>query len=121
MRISLKSDNEIVSLGTFKRIGTDWILDRFCNKNYNSVSGSFSKILAFFIKKYKPNSIITYSDNMISNGDIYKISGFQCVSEINPTYSLLIDKKRVHRLTKKSDNYPKIWNSGLKKWILNPK
>jgi hypothetical protein len=118
IRISLRLNSETVSLMTFKRSGKGWILERFCNKNYTLVVGSFSKILKYFINKYNPDFIISYSDNMMSNGDIYRKFGFLLDSEITPTYTLLVEKQRVHRLSiENSNEYPKIWNAGLKKWI----
>ncbi len=102
---------------TFKRTGKNWILDRFCSKNYTSVIGSFTKLLTFFKRNYNPDVIVSYSDNMISNGDIYMNSGFKCTYDINPTYSFLVNKKRNHRLSVEDTKvYPKIWNAGLKKW-----
>jgi len=120
IRISLNLNMEIVSLMTFKRSGSGWILERFCNKNYTLVIGSFSKILKYFINKYDPEFILSYSDNMMSDGNIYRKFGFKLDSEIAPTYSLLVDKQRRHRFAfKNSDKYSKIWNAGLKKWIWN--
>ena len=120
IRISLILNKEMVSLMTFKRSGSGWILERFCNKNYTLVIGSFSRILKYFINKYEPEFILSYSDNMMSDGDIYRKFGFFLDSEITPTYTLLVDKQRKHRLTVENSNkYPKIWNAGLKKWIWN--
>lgn len=119
VRISLKLKNDIVSIMTFKKNGNGWRLDRFCDKNYTNVINSFNKILNFFIEKYNPIFILSYSDNMISDENIYLKFGFKCDLEITPTYTLLVNKKRTHRLSVKDiDNYPKIWNAGNKKWIL---
>ena len=117
IRISLQLNGEILSIITLKRNGSGWILDRFCNKNYARVVGSFSRMLNYFIKKYNPDFIITYSDNMMTYGDVYKKFGFENILDTNPTYSLLINKKRTHRLKDINSDSPKIWNAGMKKWI----
>ena len=71
LRISLKLKNDIVSMMTFKKNGNGWRLDGFCDKNYTSVLNSFNKILNFFIDRYNPSFILSYSDNMISDENIY--------------------------------------------------
>lgn len=120
IRISLKLNEEIVSLMVFKKNRKGWILERFCNKNNTLVIGSFSKILKYFINRHDPNFIISYSDDMMSDGYIYSKFGFLLDSEITPTYTLLVEKQRIHRLLVKNGNkYPKVWNAGLKKWIWN--
>ena len=120
VRISLKYKNEILCLITFSKKGLGWELDRFCNKNYTQVIGGFSRILKSFIKQFNPSYIITYSDNMVSDGEIYEKNGFKLIGELSPSYTLLISKIRKHRFSEiKSDKlYPKIYNAGNKKWIL---
>jgi hypothetical protein len=83
------------------------------------VNGGFNRLLSYFIKKFNPEIIENYSDNMFSKGDIYEKYGFKLKSENKPSYKLLINKKRTHRLSNTQVDYPKIWNAGYKKWELN--
>ena len=119
VRISLNHKDEIVCLVTFSKNGEGWELDRFCNKNYTQVIGGFSKILKSFVYLINPKYIITYSDNMVSDGDVYGKNGFKLVEELSPSYTLLVSKNREHRFygVKENKTYPKIYNAGNKKWI----
>ena len=119
VRISLKYKNEILCLITFSKKNKGWELDRFCNKNYTQVIGGFSKILKYFIRQFNPKYITTYSDNMVSDGEVYEKNGFELIGELSPSYTLLISKIRKHRFVGKNVDklYPKIYNAGNKKWI----
>ena len=120
IRIGLRMNDDIVCVATFNKNNTEYILNRFCSKINISVIGGFSKILKYFINLKLTKQIITYSDNMIFDGNIYQHNGFILVNDSYPTYTLLVNRKRTHRLSIKSNinDYPKIYNSGLKKWIL---
>jgi len=151
IRIGLLFDGELVSIMTFSKprisVGSksyedgSYELTRFCNKNNISVVGGASKLLSFFIKTYSPSKILTYSDNSISNGNLYKKLNFEFLGESSVGYWYVIDKIRTHRFNwrksklvklgydrKKSENdimmemgHKKIYNSGNKKWILKNK
>lgn len=64
-----------------------------------SVRGGFSKLLKSLINQYKGfiDCIYTFSDNSVSDGDLYKKCGFRRVSELKPDYSYLYKGKRVHK------------------------
>ena len=82
--IGLLYNNELVSVMTFikSRNKYDWELNRFCSVLNTNVRGSFNKLL-----KYRPKGIIvSYSDCRYSNGNIYKISGFNLITKSNPQY-----------------------------------
>ena len=140
---------ELVSLITFgklrKALGHitkegSYELLRFCNKlNFNIVGGS-SRLLVYFIKKYYPKEIMSYSDNSRSNGDMYRKIGFNLESETVPNYYWVIDGIRKHRFNFRKDRlvkmgydsskteieimnelgYYRIFDSGSKKWIIRP-
>jgi len=59
--------------------------------------GGASKLLNYFIKKYKPVRIISYADRDWSFGNLYYKLGFNLVSESNPDYKYLYNKKRTHK------------------------
>jgi len=103
-KIGLYFENELVSVMTFDvfegrkkmEIG-GWNLSRFCNKKKFNVVGGASKLLNYFIKKYKPVRIISYADRDWSFGNLYYKLGFNLVSESNPDYKYLYNKKRTHK------------------------
>lgn len=150
IRLGTYYKSELVSLMTFSKLRLPinrtasnkigvYELTRFCNKLNTTVVGGFSKLLKYFISKYNPSSIETYSDNLISNGDLYEKMGFEYVHDSNPGYWYVINGIREHRFNwrkqnlvkmgfdpNKSENeimlelgFYRIYNAGNKKWILN--
>ena len=87
----------------------------FANKLNSCVIGGVSKLLAYFIKNNNTSFIISYSDNLITNGDVYEKVGFDCVKILQPTYTNIVNHNRSIDI---SDNFSKIFNAGYKKWIL---
>ena len=148
IRLALFYQEEIVCLMTFSKLrlplggrnqeGT-WELTRFCNKNFNTTIGGASKLLNFFILEYNPVQIQTYSDNLISDGNMYDKLGFTYIHTSDPGYWYVINGKREHRFNWRKDKlkkigaditktesqimeewgYHKLYNGGNKKWILN--
>lgn len=148
IRLGLYLNDELVSLMTFGKLrlplsGANLInsyeLIRFANKINTNVIGGASKLLSFFIKNINPKSIISYSDNLISNGNLYEKMGFTYSHTSDPGYWYVINDVREHRFNWRknvlvemgydknktefeimSENgYNKIFNAGNKKWILN--
>jgi hypothetical protein len=94
-RVGLYLHDELVSLMTFgnyrKNLGRNskdncFELLRFCNKNYTTVVGGASKLFNWFIKKYKPYEIISYSDIRWSVGNLYEKLGFKFIKNTKPNY-----------------------------------
>lgn len=91
-------NNELVSVMTFgKRKITKsepkMEIIRYCNKlNYNIIGGA-SKLLKYFIKNNKCSTLITYADNSISNGNVYKQLGFALIKETKWNYWYLSSEK----------------------------
>lgn len=84
VHIGLIYNSKLISVMSFgrrkpgqgSRDDTSWELVRFCSKLNYSVVGGASKLLKYFIDKYKPSRIISFSANDISNGNLYKRLGF---------------------------------------------
>ena len=146
VRLGLYQNEELVSLMTFSKLrlpiggkNTDGVyeLTRFCNKRFYSIIGGASKLINYFKQKYSPNEIQTYSDNLISNGQLYENLKFEYSHTSDPGYWYVIDGIRSHRYNwrkqklvemgydkNKTENeimlelgYYKIYNAGNKKWI----
>lgn len=69
-------NNELIQLMTFGRPrynkNYEYELLRLCTKAGNVVVGGAERLFKYFIKKYNPNSIISYCDNSKFSGDVYK-------------------------------------------------
>ena len=74
------------NLGYKENIDGVFELLRFCSKLNTNVIGGSSKLLKYFIKKYKPNKIISYASKDWSVGNLYLILGFKGVKETVPNY-----------------------------------
>lgn len=104
IKIGLCYNEELISLMTFSKgriiMGgkeSEWELVRFANKINTNVIGSASKLLNFFIKNYKPNKIVSYSDIRLFNGGLYEKLGFTKISQSKPNYWYVINGVRHHR------------------------
>jgi hypothetical protein len=147
IKLGLFHGDELVSLMTFgkcrvilnqKKNKEHYELIRFVNKIGFSVIGGASKLFSYFLKKYSPENIISYSDNAIFDGGLYKRLGFDHISDTGLDYYWVIDKKRKHRYNFRKSNLIKmgydknktereimyddvgsyrIWGCGMKKWI----
>lgn len=148
IRIGLYSNNELISIITFSKLRLPlnrklnnntgvYELTRFCNKINHNVIGGASKLLNYFINKYNPIEIQTYSDNLISEGDLYRKLGFNYIHESEPGYWYVVNGIREHRFNwrkqklvkmgydkEKTENeimlelgFWRIYNAGNKKWI----
>ncbi len=104
LKLGLFYGEDLVSVMTFDRFegrkkmeDGGWNLSRFCNLINTSVIGGASKLLSYFIKKYKPERIVSYADRDWSDGGLYKRLGFDLVSESRPDYKYIVDNIRVHK------------------------
>lgn len=140
INIGLYSNNELVSIMTFgkRRLNSkeNFELIRYCSKKDTIVVGGASKLFKYFIKKNNFNSIVSYSDNTVSDGGIYEFLNFKNTNEtIN--YYWTNNKERIHRFTfnkkrlvekgydpnktglqiMKENGYARIFGAGIKTWI----
>ena len=90
IKLGLYYKDELVSLMTFgkPRFNSkyEYELIRFCNKKGFTVVGGASKLFKYFIKVYRPKSIISYSNISKTTGNMYKILGFTQKSISKPNY-----------------------------------
>lgn len=90
VRLGLYQNDTLIALMTFckprfnKKI--EWELSRFCTLGNTTVVGGCSKLFKYFIKNYKPSSIISYSDIGKTRGDVYKILNFTLHHISAPNY-----------------------------------
>lgn len=104
IRLGLYYNNVLVSVMTFNKprlgIGTSYDgyeLTRFANKLNTSVIGGADKLLSYFIKRYKPNLIVSYADRRWSQGGLYEKLNFIENNKNEPNYWYIIGNVRKHR------------------------
>ncbi len=147
IRLGLFFNDELVSLMTFSKLrlplsqkakANTYELTRFCNKVYNNIIGGASKLFKYFQKNYEFSEVHTYSDNLISNGSLYKTLGFEFQHISRPGYWYVVNEKREHRFNYRKhklvsmgfdknkteeqimldSGFFRIYNAGNRKWIL---
>src|SRR5574343_65530 len=103
INIGLYHNNELVSLMCFGYKYTtskkEMELTRFCSKINTIVVGAAKKVFKYFTSKFEYDKIISYSDNAMFNGNMYKKLGFDYLKTSPPNYYWIVDKKRYHRFT----------------------
>jgi hypothetical protein len=132
IKLGLFFEEKLVSIMTFdsfegrnKMSEGEYNLNRFCNILDSTIVGGASKLLNYFVEKYKPKRIISYADRDWSLGNLYHKLGFEKVSESDADYKYVVEGKRIHKSnfrkskTGKSESeldLPKIWDCGKIKW-----
>lgn len=83
--------------GSKNEMKDTWEMNRFCTLINSQVVGLVSKMISYFIKKYNPKQLISFSHNDISVGSVYKKLGFITNGIINNSYYYIKYNKRYHR------------------------
>jgi len=120
IRVGAFYNNTLVSVMTFgkpQRLqNTEYELKRFCSDGY-SYPGAASRLFSFFIKKYNPLSIVTYSDSRWFIGGLYSQLGFLKDRIIPPDYRYVKRGQyiRSHKSKFRKDNIAKKFNIDVSK------
>ena len=98
VNIGLYYKDELICLSTFGKIRyktnkerlevevAGYEIYRSCSKVDYAVVGGASKILSYFIDKYKPDHMSSYVDLRYFNGNSYKTTGFTPMHKTRPNY-----------------------------------
>lgn len=133
----------MISLGVHHRNSNLTVLNRMCFKDNIQVTGGTQRLWSKCINWCNANnteSVITWSDNRWSNGNIYKKLGFELEKELPPDYSyvnLNRPEKRISKQSQKKNNecpkdmteknwtlskgLSRIWDCGKIRWIFKMK
>jgi hypothetical protein len=112
------------------------VLSRMCFKSGIQIIGGASRLLSSlkeYAIKYGYAGIVSWSDNRISTGDVYKKIGFELKKELSPDYFYVQSGviKRINKSTlrvpagiderayNRSKGYYQLWDCGKKTWILS--
>ena len=139
MHIGLIYDNEIVAAMSFYIMhNTEIELVQYSSKLYTNIIGGASKLLKYCINQYKITYLISYSDKMWSNGNLYIQLGFTKILDLLPnpfyfkgdsklqTFSEILDNQSISldaTLSEwellRANGYNRIWDCGSSQWELN--
>lgn len=146
--LGLEHNGELVAAMTFSksRVGIgknrgdhSYELVRYVSSK--SVVGGASKLLSHFIKLYQPKTVVSYSDNQYSTGNLYRQLGFRLENDESIGYKYYDPQKKKmyhrynftkHKLVKQGFDtnktekqimdelgYLRIYDCGSKTWVLN--
>ena len=117
-------NNELLSVMTFgklrlkKQQDNYYELHRYCVKSGYTVIGGAKKLFNTFIKEYKPQHILSYSDNDYFSGSIYPMLGFKYIKQAEPNYYWFktLDewyKREQCQVQKLKKNYPQYYQEAI--------
>lgn len=136
LNYGLSLDGELVSCMSFRKDkGNCFELSRFSTRG--QVVGAASRLLNAFQKDWKGCSVISFSNNRYSEGNIYKRLGFEHVSDVPPMqeyvskYQARVHKRGIGKYIQefktegvtewgaaRAAGFDRIWDCGKKKWVL---
>lgn len=112
VKLGLVYRDQLVAVMTFSKPRFNkkykWELVRFCNLLNHTVVGGASKLLKHFINTYNPQSLLSYADVRYSNGDMYKLLGFEFVSYTPPSYIYIKGEKILSRFSTQKHKLKKL-------------
>jgi len=143
-KIGLFYNDELISLMTFGKSRAvtgrskknEIELLRFCNKIGYTITGGASRLFNYYLQKYKPNKVISFSDRSWP-GKLYEQLGMFNTYKTEPNYYWIINGRREHRWNWRKDKlvslgydktktelqimhelgYKRICNSGNDFWV----
>jgi hypothetical protein len=123
IRLGLFHNDKLISVMTFTKArynkNCDWEIIRYSTKLNCQVIGGASKLFDYFVKKYSPQSIVTYADRRYSNGNLYEKLGFKFDGYTKPNYYYIKNDKLYSRIEfqkHKLKNKLKIFDENLTEW-----
>jgi hypothetical protein len=95
------SDDELIQILSFgsPRFSSshEWEIIRSCTKKNYVCMGGFEKLWSYFVKEYKPNSVISYADARFFTGNSYHRVGFELKEHTNSGYIWSNGANRISR------------------------
>lgn len=115
IKLGLFFNNKLKSVMLFNKprlgVGSNkkgYELSRFSSELDTIVVGGAGRLLNYFIKNYKPETIYSYADRRWSGGELYKELGFDLVGTNKPNYWYIVDKNRKHRFNYRKERLKKL-------------
>lgn len=112
----LMHENALNAVIVLKKEGKDTLnIIRYATNS--SVVGGFTKILSYAEKVLSPKYFVTFSDNCVSDGNLYAGNGFIVDKELPPDYRYLWRGQRKHKFGYRLEEFKKnpslTWVEGL--------
>lgn len=127
--LGLFCNDNLISVMTFGRPTRnrehEHELVRFCSLLDIRIRGGAGKLLKYYTTKYKPESILSYSDKRWSTGELYKALGFKYDRTTDsPNYfytkSSMVCKRHSAQKNKLKELVPEFYDEALPEWkIMN--
>lgn len=99
VRIGLQYDNQVIAIMSFSKARYNknykWELIRYAS--VGTVVGGASRLFKYFLKKYTPESIISYADLRWNTGSVYEKIGMTYDHTSLPNYWYIVNGQLVHR------------------------
>ena len=90
INLALEQNGKISAVMTFGKSRynkkVEWELIRYCQILNTTIVGGPSKLFKHFVKTFKPQSVISYADRSIFNGNMYTKLGFSFIHYSKPGY-----------------------------------
>jgi endogenous inhibitor of DNA gyrase (YacG/DUF329 family) len=109
---------EVMTFGKSRYNDAEYELYRMSSLKNTIIRGGASKLLNFFEKTFKPQTLHTFADKRFSTGKVYDILGFQLLGETSPNFKVFKknsmyleprEKYQKHKLNKLLSEYnPKL-------------
>ena len=121
----INKKNEVYSIMTFGKSRFDknieYELLRFCNLKNCTIVGGASKLLKYFEKNFKPESIVSYANRDWSQGNLYKQLGFTYSHTSEPNYFYIDNNENIisrqqaqkHKLKNFLESRNQVFNENL--------
>lgn len=90
VKLGLLYDGELVEIMSFTKPRLskhyEWELARECSKGSVQIVGGKSKLFTYFVRHYKPQSIISYCEKRLFTGASYEKLGFTKLRDSRPSF-----------------------------------
>lgn len=106
LHLALKKRGEVVAVMTMKKVKDgEYRLERYATSAI--VRGGFSRLFKNAVKILSARKIITFSDNAMSDGNLYESHGFENDGELAPDYMYVVKNKREHKFNYRKARFKK--------------
>ena len=95
--IGLYHDDKLISIMCFSKKRKEMELCRFCSVRGMNIVGAGSKMFKYFIDNTEFQTICSYADMSMFNGNFYNSIGFMFQHITKPNYWWVINRTRQHR------------------------
>lgn len=106
---------ELVAVMVLRKLGNEFYLDRYATSC--QVVGGQGKLLSWVHENLDFRQLVTFADLQVSNGYLYRVTGWTENKVLSPDYRYVVDGERVHKFNyrlKRFKNDPDLlWRDGL--------